>query len=221
MNSRFGALVSRMRTQRALSTLVVLLTLTVGILIGTVLSRGKVRGYSGPDGSLLPAMQSPQQLSNTFGQVANAVEPTVVNVSTESTPKVRRRGRTPNRGQRDNGGDDPFQDFFDRFFGGQQGGQGGQGGPGGDDDDQGPQSPFGGPGGGGGRQRSLGSGVILNSNGYIITNFHVVDKADRIRVKLYDEPATVLHDAKIIGVDTETDLALIKIDPPYPPRENW
>jgi serine protease Do len=199
MNSRFGALVSRMRTQRALSTLVILLTLTVGILIGTVLSRGKVRGYSGPDGSLLPAMQTPQQLSNTFGQVASAIEPTVVNVSTESTPKVRRRSnRTPNRGQRDNGGDDPFQDFFDRFFGGQQGGQGGQGGPGGP----------------GGRQRSLGSGVILNSNGYIITNFHVVDKADRIRVKLFDEPATVLHDAKIIGVDTETDLALIKIDPP-------
>ena len=37
-------------------------------------------------------MQTPQQLSNTFGQVATAVEPAVVNVSTESTPKVRRRG---------------------------------------------------------------------------------------------------------------------------------
>jgi serine protease Do len=207
MNSRFSALVSRMRTQRALSTLVILLTLTVGILIGTILSRGGVRGNSTPDGSLLPAMQTPQQLSNTFGQVANAVEPAVVNVSTESTPKVRRRGRAPNRGQRDNGGDDPFQDFFDRFFGGQQGGPGG-----GDDDDQGPQSPFGGP--GGGRQRSLGSGVVLNANGYIMTNFHVVDKADRIRVKLFDEPATVLHEAKIVGVDRETDLALIKIDPP-------
>ena len=47
MNSRFGALVSRMRTQRALSTLVILLTLAVGILIGTVLSRGRVRGNSG------------------------------------------------------------------------------------------------------------------------------------------------------------------------------
>jgi serine protease Do len=207
MNSRFSALLSRMRTQRALSTLVILLTLTVGILIGTILSRGGVRGNSTPDGSLLPAMQTPQQLSNTFGQVTNAVEPAVVNVSTESTPKVRRRGRAPNRGQRDNGGDDPFQDFFDRFFGGQQGGPGG-----GDDDDQGPQSPFGGP--GGGRQRSLGSGVILNANGYIMTNFHVVDKADRIRVKLFDEPATVLHEAKVVGVDRETDLALIKIDPP-------
>ena len=104
MNSRFGALVSRMRTQRALSTLVILLTLTVGILIGTVLSRGGVKGNFAPDGSLLPAMQSPQQLSNTFGQVATAVEPAVVNVSTESTPKVRRRSnRAPNRGQRDNG----------------------------------------------------------------------------------------------------------------------
>ena len=211
MNSRFSALMSRMRTQRALSTLVILLTLTVGILIGTVLSRGGVRGNSTPDGSLLPAMQTPQQLSNTFGQVANAVEPTVVNVSTESTPKVRRRGRTPNRGQRDNGGgDDPFQDFFDRFFGGQQGGQGGPGG--GDDDDQGPQSPFGGP--GGGRQRSLGSGVILNANGYIMTNFHVVDGADRIRVKLQDDPPGTLHDAKVVGSDRETDLAVIKIEPP-------
>jgi len=220
MNSRFGALMARMRTQRALSTLVILLTLTVGILIGTVLSRGRVRGNSAPDGSLLPAMQTPQQLSNTFGQVASSVEPAVVNVSTESTPKVQRRGgRTPNRGQRDNGGgnDDPFQDFFDRFFGGQQGGQQGQqGGQGdqGDDDDQGP-NPFSGPGGpGGGRQRSLGSGIILNANGYIMTNFHVVDKADRIRVKLFDEPPSVLHDAKIVGVDRETDLALIKIEPP-------
>src|ERR1700743_2741677 len=154
MNSRFGALMARMCSQRALSTLVILLTLTVGILIGTVLSRSEVRGNSLPDGSLLPAMQSPQQLSNTFGQVAAAIEPAVVNVSTEHTPKVQRRGngRTPNRGQRGNGGgngDDPFQDFFDRFFGG-QGGQGqgqGQGNQGdqGDDDDQGGINPFGGP----------------------------------------------------------------------------
>ena len=89
-------------------------------------------------------MQTPQQLSNTFGQVATAIEPAVVNVSTESTPKVRRRGnnRAPNRGQQDNGGgDDPFQDFFDRFFGGQQG-RPGRTRPGGDDDDQGQQAHF-------------------------------------------------------------------------------
>ncbi len=208
MNSRFAALVARVRAQRMLSMLAIMVTLAVGILIGTVLSRSGVRGStSSTDSALLPAMQTPQQLSNTFGQVAKAIEPAVVNVSTESNPKpaARQRNRRPNRGQ-DNGGDDPFQDFFDRFFGGQGQGQG----PGGDDD-QGP-NPFGGP--GGGRQRSLGSGVVLNTNGYIITNFHVVDKADRIRVHLFDEPTAVLHDAKIVGVDRETDLAVIKIDPP-------
>jgi serine protease Do len=207
MNSRFAAMVARARAQRMLSALAILITLAVGILIGTILSRSGVRGNSRPDAGLLPPMQTAQQLGNTFGQVAKQIEPAVVNVSTESTPKTAaRRGRRPNRGQ-DNGGDDPFQDFFDRFFGGQGQGQGG-----GDDDDQGPGNPFGGP--GGGRQRSLGSGVILNSNGYIMTNFHVVDKADRIRVHLYDEPTGVLHDAKIVGIDRETDLAVIKIDPP-------
>src|SRR5205807_3921690 len=75
-----------------------------------------------------------------------------------------------------------------------------------------PICPFQGP--DGGRERSLGSGVILNSNGFIITNFHVVDGADRIRVQLKDEPPGVLHDAKVIGSDQETDLAVIKIEPP-------
>src|SRR5690242_4033482 len=111
MNSRFAALVTRMRTQRVLSALAILMTLAVGILIGTVLSRGGVKGNSSsPDAALLPPMQSPQQLSNTFGQVAKIIEPAVVNVSTESTPKTptRRRGnpRSPNRGQQGNGGDD-------------------------------------------------------------------------------------------------------------------
>jgi len=172
MNSRFSALLARIRGQRLVSSLVILLTLTIGILIGTVLSRSGVKGNSSPDAGLLP-MQTPQQLSNTFGQVAKRVEPAVVNINTESNPKPRRRlnrgqGNGQGNGQGDQG--DDLQDFFNRFFGG----QGGQGGQGGDDD----QNPFG-DGPGGGRSRSLGSGVILNSNGYIITNFHVVDGADR------------------------------------------
>jgi len=175
------------------------LTLTVGILIGTVLSRSGVKGNSSPDASLLP-MQSPQQLSTTFGQVAKKVEPAVVNINTESNPKPRRRFNR-GQGQGNDQGDD-LQDFFNRFFGG-------QGGQGGDDD----QNPFG-EGPGGGRSRSLGSGVILNANGYIITNFHVVDGADRIRVRLKDDPVGVQHDAKVVGIDRETDLAVIKIEPP-------
>ena len=204
MNARFAAVVTRIRTQRVLSTLVILFTLTVGILIGTVLSKNGVRGNSTPtaDASLLP-MQTPQQLGNTFGKVAKELEPAVVNINSESAPKSpRRRLRRNNpNGNNPNGNDDgqdPFQDFFDRFFGGQ--------GP--DDGEGGPQGP------GGGRERSLGSGVIMNANGYIVTNFHVVDGADRIRVKLKDDPPGVLHDAKVVGVDRETDLAVVKIEPP-------
>ena len=206
MNSRFSALLAQIRAQRVLSSLVILLTLTVGILIGTVLSRSGVRGNSTPDAALLP-MQTPQQLSTTFGQVARQVGPAVVNINTESNPKPRRRfHRGPGQGPGDDNQGDDLQDFFNRFFGG----PGGQGGQGGGDDDQ--PSPFGGP--GSGRSRSLGSGVILNGNGYIITNFHVVDGADRIRVRLKDDPVGVQHEAKIVGIDRETDLAVIKIDPP-------
>lgn len=210
MNSRFAAFFARMKAQRWLSTLVILVTLTVGILIGTVLSKSGVKGNSSPsaDASLLP-MQSPQQLSTSFRQVAKQLEPSVVNINSESAPRQqqmpRRRSRRPDRNNSpDGGGQDPFQDFFDRFFGG----QGGQGGQGGGDDDQGGGFP------GGGREQSLGSGIIMNANGYIVTNFHVVDGADRIRVKLKDEPPGVLHDAKVVGVDRETDLAVIKIEPP-------
>lgn len=205
MNSRLAAFFTRMKSQRWLSTLAILLTLTVGILIGTVVSKSGVKGNSTPsaDASLLP-MQSPQQLSNTFRQVAKQLEPSVVNINSESNggrqqQLPRRRGRT--RPAPD--GQDPFQDFFDRFFGG-QGGQGG----GGDDEGGGGLPP------GAGREQSLGSGIIMNANGYIVTNFHVVDGADRIRVKLKDEPVGVLHDAKVVGVDRETDLAVIKIEPP-------
>jgi len=199
MNSRFAAVVARIKSQRWLSSLIILITLTVGILIGTVVSKNGVRGSSSPtaDATLLP-MQSPQQLSNTFRQVAKQLEPSVVNINSESTSKTtpRRRSGRPNRNQPpDGGGEDPFQDFFDRFFGGQGG------------DDQIPPP-------GGGREQSLGSGVIMNANGYIVTNFHVVDGADRIRVKLKDEPPGILHDAKVVGVDRETDLAVIKIEPP-------
>src|SRR5215472_4838071 len=112
MNSRVANLLARIKAQRALSALAILLTLTVGILIGTVLSRGGVKGNSRPDGSLLP-MQSPQQLGNAFGQVAKQIEPSVVNINTESSAKPRRRAGRPNN--RGGDGEDPFQDFFDRF----------------------------------------------------------------------------------------------------------
>src|ERR1700674_1200695 len=106
MNSRFAALIARIKTQRVLFTM---LTLALGIMIGTVLTRSGVKGNSSPDAALLP-LQSPQQLSNTFGQIAKQLQPAVVNIRTESIPKPRRRTAPGNRKQGQN--DDPFQDFY-------------------------------------------------------------------------------------------------------------
>ena len=66
------------------------------------------------------------------------------------------------------------------------------------------------------RERSLGSGVIVDPKGYIVTNNHVVDKADKIRVNLMGDPETVTYTATVVGVDAETDLAVIKIDAKKP-----
>jgi serine protease Do len=54
-----------------------------------------------------------------------------------------------------------------------------------------------------------GSGFIISEDGYIVTNNHVVEKADKIRVKLNDKREFL---AKVIGTDPETDVALIKIE---------
>ena len=204
MNAPMSAFWEKLKAHRLGSSLLVLVTLAVGILIGTVISysvRGQEKNNTSSDATPL-TVPAPRQLSTTFSQIAKQLEPAVVNINTESTIKNphRRtpggRGRVapvPPQGPDDDqqGGDDnPFQDFFDKFFGGQ-----------------------GGPGGADIRQRSLGSGVIVDPKGYIITNRHVVEKADRIRVKLKDDPPGDLgHEAKVIGVDEESDLAVIKID---------
>ncbi|MGA9542579.1 MAG: Do family serine endopeptidase, partial [Candidatus Sulfotelmatobacter sp.] len=161
----------------------------------TVVSSG-VKGKEQKSSDATPlSVPAPQQLSNTFSQIAKQLGPCVVNINTESTiksPHRRRGGQNPD--DDDNGGGGGMDDFFNHFFGG----PGGQGGAGGDD--------------GSIRERSLGSGVIVDPKGYIVTNRHVVEKADRIRVRLQDDPPGVQHDARVIGEDQETDLAVIKID---------
>jgi serine protease Do len=177
---------NRVKANRLAYTLTILATLAVGILIGTVVSKG-VKGQESKKASDATPLTipSPQQLSSQFAQIAKQLEPSVVNINTESTIKNPHHRRTPDEG---GGGDQgPYDDFFDRFFGAPQS-----------------QGPI--------REHSLGSGVIVDPKGYILTNRHVVEKADRIRVKLQDDPASVLHDAKVIGTDQETDLAVIKID---------
>jgi len=193
MDARAHALWGRFRSNRLAFALVVLLTLSVGILIGTVVSVG-VKGQEKKVADATPlSVPAPRQLSNQFSQIAKTLEPAVVNINTESTikPTVRRRGgqgQGPGQGPGDEGDENnPFGDFFDKFFGGQ-----GDGGP--------------------IRERSLGSGVIVDPKGFILTNRHVVEKADRIRVHLQDEPQGIQHDAKVVGTDQETDLAVIKVD---------
>jgi serine protease Do len=186
----------RMKAHRWVYTFSIVATLALGILIGSVVSYG-VKGKEGQKGSDATPLTvpSPKQLSNAFSQIAKQLGPSVVNINTESTVKSphRRRGQTPDDDD-NGGGGGGMDDFFNRFFGA----PGGQG------------SPFGGD--GSIRERSLGSGVIVDPKGYIVTNRHVIDKADRIRVRLQDDPPGVQHDAKLIGEDQETDLAVIKID---------
>ena len=92
---------------------------------------------------------------------------------------------------------DPFDDFFSDPFGGFFGrGQRGQGGT----RKQQVQTP---------KKTATGSGVIISSDGYIVTNNHVVDGADELTVTLHDSKE---YSARIIGADKTTDLALIKID---------
>src|SRR5262252_2996156 len=193
-----GAMWMRIKANRWVYTLSILATLTVGILIGTLIS-SEVKGKEGQKGDAtplsLPAAQPTQNpLSQAFAQIAKQIEPSVVNINTESTIKNlhRRKGQNQGGDDDDSGGMD---DFFNHFFGGP--GQGlGQGGPG----------------DGAIRERSLGSGVIVDSKGYILTNRHVVEKADRIRVRFEEDLSGVQHEAKVIGTDQETDLAVIKVD---------
>jgi serine protease Do len=117
----------------------------------------------------------------SFADLAEKLKPCVVNISTTKT--VRSGGFRSPFGQgmpfdRNFGGDD----FFERFFGDI------------------PQREF--------KQKSLGSGFIISSDGYIFTNNHVVEQADKILVKLSDGKE---YEAKVIGKDAKTDIALIKV----------
>src|ERR1700687_1919435 len=110
MDSREGAFWVRLKANRWAYALTILATLTVGILIGTVISYG-VKGKEGQksaDATPL-TIPAPQQLSNAFSQISKQLEPSVVNINTESTiknPHRRSGGRSvhPNPDQDDQGG---------------------------------------------------------------------------------------------------------------------
>jgi serine protease Do len=126
-------------------------------------------------------LESTRFVPENFSSLAEMVGPAVVNIRTVKTAKSANVFRNFNKGPF--GDDDQMDDFFNKFF------------------NQDPQRQF--------KQRSLGSGFIIEKDGHIVTNNHVVENADKIKVILKDQKE---FEAEIVGRDEKTDLALIKIN---------
>src|SRR5271163_2489271 len=171
------------RQRKILVSVLVAFTLSVGVLIGSVVS-GRVSAMKTfvATGATPLAVPDPVPSSSSFSGIVNRVEPAVVNIA---TTQVLERHAAKKKRSEPYDQEDPMQDFFDRFFDGQKNGP--------------PQA-----------ERSLGSGVIVDKRGYILTNNHVVEQATRIQVTLDGD--STKYTAKVIGVDEPTDLAVIKIE---------
>lgn len=190
------------RNRKTLASALVGATLGVGIMIGTLVSGHVTAGraiFEGTTNGVKPlAVPDPVVMSTTFAAIVNKVSPAVVNISSTQVPEKRQSRRQGGNGSNGSGGNgangnngkDPLSDYFDRFFGDQ------------DPSDGNPRGQD--------AERSLGSGVIVDPQGYILTNNHVVDQATRVQVQLDGD--TNKYTAKVIGVDQETDLAVIKIE---------
>jgi serine protease Do len=136
------------------------------------------------------AQSTPGQLPD-FAELVERSGPAVVNIRTTARlSAVQGRGMPQVPGLDEN---DPFYEFFRRFLPPQQPGQ--------------PQRP--GPRGERQVPRGLGSGFIISSDGYIMTNHHVVDGSEQITVTLADKRE---FSAKLIGSDQRTDVALLKVE---------
>ncbi len=184
-----------MKSKSGLTFLALLVTLTLGIVIGSIVSPG-VSG-SGErttgiqlltlkgDGNPL-VLDKEVSLAEGFSKVVKTIGPAVVNIRTEGFVQAARLGR--------GGGADSLReyfgdDFFNRFF---------------DQPDQQQREQ---------KVTSLGTGVIVDSKGYILTNFHVVSGAERISVKLQNGET---YSAKVLGEDQASDLAVLRIEAPEP-----
>ncbi|MGH7393975.1 MAG: DegQ family serine endoprotease [Candidatus Methylomirabilales bacterium] len=129
-----------------------------------------------------PSMETLQAIQGAFVEVAERVKPSVVNINTTQKARPPRRPQpdpSPRGPHRDFFG----EDFFERFF------------------REGPRRDL--------ERRSLGSGVIVDQQGFILTNNHVTERADEIQVTLSDKRT---FKAKVVGSDPKTDLAVIRIE---------
>ncbi len=193
-----------LKRQKLLSFGLLFLTLAIGIVIGTVMNTGvkanrqqssHVAGGSGaPDASPLVIPEA-IPIANDFTKLTKRVEPSVVYIESDYLAKPGKRTRHgENDGAPDesNDPDDPRNndpsDTLKRFSGPSE------------------NRSY--------RTEGSGTGFIVDKNGYIITNHHVVEKADRIKVRLAGEELD--YRGRVIGFDKETDLAVLKIDVKQP-----
>jgi Do/DeqQ family serine protease len=131
-----------------------------------------------------PALSLPETLQQSFIGVADHVRPAVVHLGTIQRSRAGRKPSLPP------GTDDPFfKDFFNQFFG-----------------SEGPAPPPGAE----FRQPGLGSGVIIDKRGLVLTNFHVIKGADEITIRLSDKRE---YRGQILGTDPKTDLAVVRFQP--------
>jgi serine protease Do len=159
------------------------ISLLLGLGVSESLERLSSTGYP----MLWTEVAAPVAARSAAGQVilpdfvalAKSLSPVVVNIS---TTQVSEGGGAGTQGPFSE--EDPFGEFWRRFFGGPL-----------------PRGPF--------RQQSLGSGFIIDRDGSILTNNHVVENAEKITVRLADERE---FEAKLIGKDSKTDIAVIKIN---------
>src|SRR5271163_770046 len=180
MAIQFLELYSWIRRRKIFATLLIVVTLGIGIVIGTVISRPALATHDqGGNGASLLAIPDPVTLSNGFATISKKLGPAVVNISTTQIIEKPKGIKKPH-----GSGDPSFQDFFDRFF---------------DTPDTGQDA-----------EKSLGSGVIVNKNGFILTNDHVIDQSSKIQVAIDGDPNH--YNAHVVGIDKDTDIAVIKID---------
>ena len=186
------------RSNRLLLGLGAAAIMVLGALMGSVAT---ARGWSpfGGEGNKVPVyyaadqtVKEPLNLNTGFSAVAKAVTPAVVTIRTQSRQRANRSQFI-----------DPFREFF--------------GVPDQDDEltprrrtvPQQPENPQNPQNRGRLQPSGVGSGVLVSPDGYILTNNHVVDGAEKVTVELNDQSS---HPAKVVGTDSRSDIAVLKIE---------
>lgn len=180
MGVQFRELMIWVRRRKIFAGILVAFTLGLGIVIGTLIP-GHVAAKRSASGDS-PALIAIPDPVNLSNGFSNIITHVEPAVVNISTTQV---FGAP-KGQADRKGQDSFQDFFNKFFKQSPGAQGPE------------------------EETSLGSGVIVDKKGYVLTNDHVIDGATKIKV--YVDGDATAYSARVIGIDKQTDLAVIKID---------